>query len=164
MGRTNHSLVFPHLSGRWRPWRMTSETGGRTLLKAAPKPPGARSRPGLAHGDSGLVEVNYNSNMLGRKPAYRAINCPTMPNSAVRSGRVRIRQRSRLSRMLPRIIIAAAVGWVLFLAYYIYRETANDDQRAIAECIEEQNRTAVGSSGKEAAAIALMCAHRPDSQ
>lgn len=82
-----------------------------------------------------------------------------MSNSATRSGKVRLKPRRRLSRVLPRIIIAAAAGWVLFFGYYIYRETSNDDQRAIADCIEEQNRTAVGASGKEAGAIALMCAH-----
>jgi hypothetical protein len=65
---------------------------------------------------------------------------------------------------LPRIIIAAAAGWVLFFGYYIYRENSNDDQRAIANCIEEQNRTAVGSSGREASAIAVMCARRPANQ
>jgi len=106
------------------------------------------------------VEVNYNPNLLGGKPAYRVINCLIMPNSAVRSGRVRTRQRRRLGRALPRIIMAAAVGWVLFFGYYIYRENSNDDQRAIANCIEEQNRNAVGSSGKEASAIAFMCARR----
>jgi len=87
-----------------------------------------------------------------------------MSNSAVPSGRVRIRQRRRLGRALPRIIIAAAIGWVLFFAYYIYRETSNDDQRAIANCIEEQNRNAVGSSGREADAIAALCSRRPATQ
>ena len=82
-----------------------------------------------------------------------------MPNSAVSSDRVRTRRHRRRGRALPRIIMAAAVGWVLFFGYYIYRENSNDDQRAIANCIEEQNRNAVGSSGKEASAIALMCAH-----
>ena len=81
-----------------------------------------------------------------------------MPYSATRSGRVRTRQRGPLRRVLPRIIIAAAVGWVLFFAYFIYRETSNDDQRAIADCIEEQNRNAVGASGREASQIALLCA------
>jgi|GEM_PF-4156169 len=67
--------------------------------------------------------------------------------------------------MLPRIIVAATLGWGLFLAYYIYRENSGDEQRAVAACIEEHNRNAVGSSGKEASAIALMCAlSRPPGQ
>jgi hypothetical protein len=77
--------------------------------------------------------------------------------SAARSGKVRIR-RSRFGRVLPRVIVAATLAWGLFLAYYIYRENSVDDQRAIANCIEEHNRTAVGSSGQEAAAIATLCA------
>jgi hypothetical protein len=81
-----------------------------------------------------------------------------MSHSAARSGRVRLRPRRRLSRLLPRIIGAAAVAWAIFFAYLIYRENVVDDQRAIANCIEEHNRTAVGSSGQEAVAIAVLCA------
>jgi len=58
---------------------------------------------------------------------------------------------------LPRIIIAAALAWGVFLAFYIYRGTSVDEQRAVADCIEEQNRTAVGSSSKDAAVIMAMC-------
>ena len=82
-----------------------------------------------------------------------------MANSEIPSGRVRIRQRKRRGRALPRIIIAAAVAWGLFLAFYIYRENSGDDQSAIANCIEEHNLNAVGSSGKEASAIAALCAN-----
>lgn len=113
---------------------------------------------GKAYGALGLVGVNYNPSLLGEKPEYRVIYCLTMSNSATRSGRIRTKPRGRLSRVLPRIIIAAAVGWVLFFAYLIYRETSNDEQRAIADCIEEQNRNAVGASGQEASQIALLCA------
>lgn len=81
-----------------------------------------------------------------------------MANQAVRPGKVRLRPRNRLSRLLPRIIGAAAVAWVLFFVYLIYRENAVDDQRAVANCIEEHNRTAVGASGQEAVAIAALCA------
>lgn len=137
-------------------------------LKTAPVASTSRSGPNLypqkAYGAGEIVEVNYNLSLLAGEEPISGIYCFIMPNSAARSGRVRTRQRRRLGRALPRIIIAAAVGWVLFFGYYIYRETSNDDQRAIANCIEEQNRNAVGSSGREAAAIAAMCAHRPASQ
>jgi len=80
-----------------------------------------------------------------------------MPDPAVYPGRVRIRQRRRRGRALPRIIIAAALAWGVFLAFYIYRETSVDDQRAVANCIEELNRTAVGASSRDAAAIVALC-------
>jgi len=76
------------------------------------------------------------------------------------SGRVRIRKRGqRFSRPLRLIIIVALLGWGLFLANLIHQETVGNDQRAIAECIEQHNRAAVGSSGRDAVAIAALCAH-----
>ena len=76
------------------------------------------------------------------------------------SGRVRIRKRGqRFSRPLRLIIIVALLGWGLFLANLIHQETVGNDQRAIAECIEQHNRAAVGSSGQDAVAIAALCAH-----
>lgn len=60
--------------------------------------------------------------------------------------------------MLRVVIIAALAGWGVFLANLIYRENVVSDQRAIADCIEEHNRTAVGSSGQDAVAIAAACA------
>jgi len=75
------------------------------------------------------------------------------------SGRVRIRKRGqRFSRPLRLIIIVALLGWGLFLANLIHQETVGSDQRAIAECIEQHNRAAVGSSGRDAVAIAALCA------
>jgi len=75
------------------------------------------------------------------------------------SGRVRIRKRGqRFSRPLRLIIIVALLGWGLFLANLIHQETVGNDQRAIAECIEQHNRAAVGSSGRDAVAIAALCA------
>jgi hypothetical protein len=58
---------------------------------------------------------------------------------------------------LPRIIIAAALAWGVFLAFYIYRGSSVDEQRAVADCIEEQNRTAVGSSSRDAAMVMALC-------
>jgi hypothetical protein len=98
---------------------------------------------------------------LPARPADWAIFYSTMPDPAVHSGRVRIRQRKRRSRALPRIIIAAALAWGVFLAFYIYRETSGDDQRAVADCIEEQNRSAVGSSSRDAATIVALCNRSP---
>jgi hypothetical protein len=60
--------------------------------------------------------------------------------------------------MLRLVIIAAMLGWGLFVANLIYRETVVSEQRAIADCIEEHNRTAVGSSGQDAVAVAAVCA------
>lgn len=82
-----------------------------------------------------------------------------MSDPMVRSGRVRIRKRRRLSRTLWCIIIAATLGWGLFLADIIYHETVVSDERAVADCIEEHNRDAAGSSGQDAVAVAAMCAH-----
>jgi len=82
-----------------------------------------------------------------------------MSDPAVRPGRVRIRKRRPLGRTLWAIIIAAALGWGLFLAHLIYRGTVVSDQRGVADCIEEHNRTAAGSSGQDAVAVAAMCAH-----
>jgi len=82
-----------------------------------------------------------------------------MSTTATGSGRVRIRKRGqRFGRTLRLVIIAALLGWGLFLANLIYQETVGSDQRAIAECIEQHNLTAVGSSGRDVVAIAAMCA------
>jgi hypothetical protein len=59
---------------------------------------------------------------------------------------------------LQRIIIAALCAWALLIGYWIYRENVVSDQRAVADCIEEHNRTAVGSDGKDAVVIAALCA------
>jgi hypothetical protein len=59
---------------------------------------------------------------------------------------------------LLRIIIAALFAWGLFIGYRIYRGNSTDDQRAIANCIEEHNQTAAGSDGRDAVAIAALCA------
>ena len=83
----------------------------------------------------------------------------TMPPMAPHSGRVRIRKRGqRFGRPLRLVIVAALLGWGLFLANLIYHETAGSDQRAIADCIEQHNRAAVGSNGQDAVAIAAICA------
>lgn len=82
-----------------------------------------------------------------------------MSTVATGSGRVRIRKRGqRFGRPLRLVIIAALLGWVLFLANLIYQETVGSEQRAIAECIERHNLAAVGSSGQDAVAIAALCA------
>jgi len=81
-----------------------------------------------------------------------------MSTTATGSSRVRIRKRRRLGRALQLVIITAFLGWGLFLANLIYQETVGNDQRAIAECIEQHNRAAVGSSGQDAVAIAALCA------
>ena len=92
------------------------------------------------------------------KAAAGIILAFTMASPAVPSGRVRIRQRRRRGRTLLRVIIAAALGWGLFVAYHIFRANTVSDQSAIAHCIEEHNKTAVGSSGQDAVAIAALCA------
>jgi hypothetical protein len=105
-----------------------------------------------------IVAFNNDRNLFPARNKVWVMVGFTMPHSAARSGRVRLRPRRRLSRLLPRIIGAAAVAWVLFFVYLIYRENVVDDQRAVANCIEEHNRTAVGADGREAAAIAALCA------
>ena len=55
------------------------------------------------------------------------------------------------------------VGWGLFLADLIYRQTAASDERAVADCIEEHNRPAAGSSGQDAVVVAALCAHSKSS-
>jgi hypothetical protein len=82
-----------------------------------------------------------------------------MPVTATHSGRIRIRKRRRLGRALQLVIIAALFGWGLFLANLIHQETVGSDQRAVAECIEQHNRAAVGSSGQDVVAITALCAH-----
>ena len=72
---------------------------------------------------------------------------------------VRIREkRRRKRRLLPRLIAATVVAWGLFIAFYFYHDSASEAQRAMADCIQEHNPTAVGSSGEEARAVAALCA------
>jgi hypothetical protein len=63
------------------------------------------------------------------------------------------------------IIVAALFGWGLFVGYQLYRENSANSDRAVANCIEEHNRTAAGSDGRDAVVIAAICAHnRPAGQ
>ena len=81
-----------------------------------------------------------------------------MSNSAIRVRRVRTRKRNPVSRILPRVIAAAVVAWGAFFVFQFYHDSNADYQRAMADCIQDRNKTAAPSSGEDASAAAMACA------
>jgi len=50
------------------------------------------------------------------------------------------------------------LAWGVFLVYQLYHDGSADYQRAMADCIQDRNKTAAPSSGADASASAIACA------
>ena len=81
-----------------------------------------------------------------------------MNNSAVRVRKIRVRKRRPVSRVLLRVIAATILAWGAFLIFQLYHDSSADYQRAMADCIQEHNKSAAPSSGEDASAAAMACA------
>jgi hypothetical protein len=78
--------------------------------------------------------------------------------NAVRVRKIRARDAKPNSRLLLRILAAVALAWGAFLILHLYHDGNADYQRAMANCIEDRNKTAAPSSGADASASAMACA------